>query len=84
MKPTRVYRALPRRLRQRPLLIVGCGDVGQRIGRQLAARGLRVIGTVRTSARATVAAGMGRKARGINGDKGAASHCARRSPVRAG
>jgi nucleoside-diphosphate-sugar epimerase len=53
MKPPRVYRALPRRLRQRPVLIVGCGDVGQRIGKQLAARGLRVIGTVRASARAS-------------------------------
>ena len=39
---------LPRRFRNRPVLIVGCGDVGTRIGAALAARGLRVLGTVRT------------------------------------
>jgi nucleoside-diphosphate-sugar epimerase len=48
MKPAGYYRALPRRFRNRPVLIVGCGDVGSRIGAALAARGLRVLGTVRT------------------------------------
>lgn len=48
MKPAGYYRALPRRFRNRPVLIVGCGDVGTRIGAALAARGLRVLGTVRT------------------------------------
>ena len=52
MKTARYYRALPRRFRNRPVLIVGCGDVGTRIGRTLAARGLRVIGTVRTPGKA--------------------------------
>ena len=43
----RVYRALPRRLRRATVLLAGCGDVGQRIGARLAARGLRAIGTLR-------------------------------------
>jgi nucleoside-diphosphate-sugar epimerase len=48
MKTNRHYRALPRRLRNRPVLIVGCGDIGRRVGALLAARGLRVLGTVRS------------------------------------
>lgn len=53
MKTRRVYRgALPRRFRAATVLLVGCGDVGQRIGASLAARGLRAIGTVRSEANA--------------------------------
>lgn len=52
MKPSRYYRALPRRFRTPPVLIVGCGDVGRRIGALLAARGLRVLGTVRSADKA--------------------------------
>jgi len=50
MKETAHYRALPRRFRRPTLLLVGCGDVGGRIGTLLARHGhdrLRVIGTTR-------------------------------------
>jgi len=49
MKAHRVYRALPRRLRRTRILLVGCGDVGQRIGARLVDRGLQAIGTVRSA-----------------------------------
>ena len=50
------YRSLPRRFRRATLLVVGCGDVGSRLARQLLARHaqdrLRVIGVVRSQASA--------------------------------
>lgn len=55
MSGTRHYRALPRRLRRPSLLVVGCGDVGRRLGAALAPRGsdrLRVVGVVRDPAQA--------------------------------
>jgi nucleoside-diphosphate-sugar epimerase len=53
MRTRRVYRgALPRRFRAATVLLVGCGDVGRRIGALLAARGLRAVGTVRSEANA--------------------------------
>ena len=58
------YRSLPRRFRRPTLLVVGCGDVGTRLARQLLARHgldrMRVIGVVRSaeSARALRAAGV--------------------------
>jgi dTDP-4-dehydrorhamnose reductase len=51
MKKTPHYRPLPRRFRRQTLLLVGCGDVGSRIGAQSLARHpadrLRVIGSAR-------------------------------------
>lgn len=38
-------------------LIVGCGYLGRRVGRRLAERGVRVVGTVRTASRAEELAG---------------------------
>ena len=55
----RVYRALPRRFRRASVLLAGCGDVGQRIGALLAARGLRPIGTLRTPEHASALRGLG-------------------------
>jgi nucleoside-diphosphate-sugar epimerase len=55
MKSARYYRSLPSRFRRATLLLVGCGDVGGRIGRVLEGRGrhrLRVLGTVRGEAQA--------------------------------
>ena len=50
------YRALPRRFRRPTLLIVGCGDVGQRLAAQLVERHradrIRLIGVVRSQASA--------------------------------
>lgn len=51
MKSARHYRSLPSRFRRPTLLLVGCGDVGGRIGRMLAGHGqqrLRVLGTARS------------------------------------
>ena len=59
MKARRVYRALPRRLRKATVLLVGCGDVGRRIGAGLAARGLRAIGTVRSAENAAALRAVG-------------------------
>ncbi|MBU6272201.1 MAG: hypothetical protein KGQ67_12915, partial [Betaproteobacteria bacterium] len=54
-----VYRALPRRLRRATVLLAGCGDVGQRIGARLAARGLRAIGTLRNPEQAGALRALG-------------------------
>ncbi len=47
------YRSLPRRFRRSTLLVIGCGDVGSRLARQVLARHaqdrLRVIGVVRSA-----------------------------------
>jgi nucleoside-diphosphate-sugar epimerase len=55
MTSTRHYRPAPRRLRRPTVLLVGCGDVGARIGAISAARHaagrLRVLGTSRSAAR---------------------------------
>jgi hypothetical protein len=49
MNKTAHYRPLPRRFRRQTLLLVGCGDVGSRIGAQSLASHpadrLRVVGT---------------------------------------
>jgi nucleoside-diphosphate-sugar epimerase len=55
----RFYPALPRRFRARPVLLVGCGDVGTRIARHLLAQGLRVIGTVRSADKAQALRAIG-------------------------
>lgn len=56
MKTDRHYRARPRRFRRATLLLVGCGDVGQRIGSRIGAQHppdrIRVIGTARGAQRA--------------------------------
>jgi nucleoside-diphosphate-sugar epimerase len=58
------YRSLPRRFRRPTLLVVGCGDVGTRLARQVLARHgqdrMRVIGVVRSaeSAKTLRAAGV--------------------------
>lgn len=56
MKTDRHYRARPRRLRRATLLLVGCGDVGQRIAALIGAKHppdrVRVLGTVRSDERA--------------------------------
>lgn len=53
MTQTSHYRSLPRRFRRQTLLVVGCGDVGGRIGAQALARHpadrLRVVGTTRSA-----------------------------------
>ena len=49
--PRRGLRALPRRFRRERLLIVGCGDIGQRIARLVEGR-WRVFGIVRSEASA--------------------------------
>ena len=55
MKTNRHYRVPPRRLRRATLLLVGCGDVGLRIGALVARRHgpdrLRVIGSARSPER---------------------------------
>lgn len=57
MKTNRHYRARPRRFRRATLLLVGCGDVGQRIGARIGARHapdrIRIIGTARSAQRAS-------------------------------
>jgi nucleoside-diphosphate-sugar epimerase len=50
------------------VLIVGCGDVGQRIGRRLLARGVRVIGVVRRAAAAADLTALGIDAQVIDLD----------------
>ncbi len=55
MKINAHYRSLPRRFRRATVLLVGCGDVGGRIGTLLGRHGrdrLRVIGTARGDAQA--------------------------------
>ena len=56
MTKTAHYRSLPRRFRRQTLLLVGCGDVGARIGAQALARHpadrLRLVGTVRRAEQA--------------------------------
>lgn len=41
------------------VLIIGCGDVGRRVGKQLAARGARVVGVTRSEHSAQTPAGHG-------------------------
>ena len=56
------YRSLPRRFRRRTLLLVGCGDVGGRIGRLLARHArdrLRVVGTARSDEQIARLRGLG-------------------------
>ncbi len=56
------YRSLPRRFRRATLLLVGCGDVGGRIGTLLARQGrdrLRVLGTARGTQSAARLRGLG-------------------------
>lgn len=56
MKTDRHYRARPRRFRRATVLLVGCGDVGQRLGTRIGAQHppdrIRVIGTARGAQRA--------------------------------
>lgn len=63
MTKTAHYRSLPRRFRRQTLLLVGCGDVGARIGAQALARHpadrLRVVGTVRRGEQAAALRGIG-------------------------
>ncbi|GAA4407874.1 SDR family NAD(P)-dependent oxidoreductase [Quisquiliibacterium transsilvanicum] len=63
MNKTAHYRPLPRRFRRQTLLLVGCGDVGGRIGAQSLARHpadrLRVIGTSRRPEQAAALRALG-------------------------
>ncbi|HWS75757.1 MAG TPA: hypothetical protein VN324_11510, partial [Quisquiliibacterium sp.] len=63
MKKTSHYRSLPRRFRRQTLLLVGCGDVGCRLGAQSLARHpadrLRVIGTARRAEQAAALRRLG-------------------------
>lgn len=63
MTKTAHYRSLPRRFRRQTLLLIGCGDVGARIGAQALARHpadrLRVVGTVRRPEQAAALRAIG-------------------------